>query len=71
MLLHRQLNVLFWLSTAKLIGAIERPLCDPLADSGAVHREWLIRVDSGLSVWPASASLEDRFWLRAVVPRGD
>jgi transposase len=30
--------------------ATERPLCDPEADIGAVDRECLIRVDSGLSV---------------------
>ena len=26
--------------------------------------------DSGHSVWPAGASLEDRLWLEAVIPKG-
>jgi hypothetical protein len=39
-----------WLSTAQLIEAIGRLLCDPEADVRDSGLEWLIWVDSSLSV---------------------
>ncbi len=57
------LNDCSWLGAVYFIAVIERPLSDLIADVRDGELECLIRVDSGLSVLLASASLKDRLCL--------
>jgi len=52
---HFVLNFRLWLSTALLIAATGRPLCDQKAAIRANDCEWPIWVDFGHSAWPAGA----------------